>query len=459
METKKSDIIDNRHIINPHVDGVTGKTQMEVNEELSSKFITLNPEHPLFQKLSKDVEFLNKGILVINNDSEDPSIYIKDTEGNIVKISGNGSMTVNNAEEAINEASINNIGQLVYIQENSSYGGENYSFGPYIVIGDKTIIKLSTSTPSGDVSGDVVKLQSEVKELKEKSHTHSNKDILDTITNKDITKWNNSEQNSKEYANETFATKDSFNKLNRIIGSENDFTGIFGKIKEVQDNLDNISIPNVPVQDVKVNGDSVLDKEGVANITFTIPEIDLPDFNAFEKVVDANVVRERMDVAEGAIESLQRKDIELITAIDDKVAKEDGKSLVTDDEIAKLATVAEGAQVNIIEVVKVNGEELQIEEDKSVNISFVQKLNGGSGINITKDNFINVKLSKDEKYLTIDENGALITHDINSTTIVNNSDELLEIAERISTKEGTLVYLNETDERYLKGLYYINIYG
>ena len=32
----------------------------------------------------------------------------------------------------------------------------------------------------------------------------------------------------------------------------------------------------------------------------------------------------------------------------------------------------------------------------------------------------------------------------------------MEIAERISTKEGTLVYLNETDERYLKGLYYIN---
>ena len=209
METKKSDIIDNRHVINPHVDSVTGKTQIELNEELSSKFITLNPEHPLFQKLSKDVEFLNKGILVINNDSEDPSIYIKDTEGNIVKISGNGSMTVNNAEEAINEASTNNIGQLIYIQNNSSYGGEDYSFGPYIVIGDKTIIKLSTSTPSGDVSGDVVILKNDVNEL-----------------------------------------KDGFNELNEVIGSEEDFTGIFGKIKEVQDNLDNINIPDVPVQDV-----------------------------------------------------------------------------------------------------------------------------------------------------------------------------------------------------------------
>lgn len=448
METKKSDIIDNRHIINPHVDGVTGKTQMEVNEELSSKFITLNPEHPLFQKLSKDVEFLNKGILVINNDSEDPSIYIKDTEGNIVKISGNGSMTVNNAEEAINEASTNNIGQLIYIQENSSYGGENYSLGPYIVIGDKTIIKLSTSTPSGDVSGDVVKLQSEVKELKEKSHTHSNKDIIDTITNENITKWNNSEQNSKQYANETFITKDSFNKLNEVIGSEEEFTGIFGKIKEVQDNLDNINIPDVPVQDVKVNGESVLDKEGVANITFTIPEIDLPDFNAFEKVADANVVRERMKSAEEMITTLQSKDAELATAIDGKIAKEEGKSLVADDEIAKLATVAERAQVNVIESISVNGKELEITDDKSVNITINQELIGAEDILVKSIEIANQGYGKMGVVNTITENKPTIEKSIE---ILQNNIAALTMAMSASLNEfNTLIQEMKKDIDDLK---------
>lgn len=448
METKKSDIIDNRHIINPHVDGITGKTQMEVNEELSSKFITLNPEHPLFQKLSKDVEFLNKGILVINNDSEDPSIYIKDTEGNIVKISGNGSMTVNNAEEAINEASTNNIGQLIYIQENSSYGGENYSFGPYIVIGDKTIIKLSTSTPSGDVSGDVVKLQSEVKELKEKSHTHSNKDIIDIITNEDITKWNNSEQNSKQYANETFATKDSFNKLNEVIGSEEEFTGVFGKIKEVQDNLDNINIPDVPVQDVKVNGESVLDKEGVANITFTTPEIDLPDFNAFEKVVDANVVRERMKSAEEMITALQSKDAEFATAIDGKIAKEEGKSLVADDEIAKLATVAERAQVNVIESISVNGKELEITDDKSVNITINQELISAEDILVKSIEIANQGYGKMDVVNTITENKPTIEKSIE---ILQNNIAALTMAMSASLNEfNTLIQEMKKDIDDLK---------
>lgn len=407
METKKSDIIDNRHIINPHVDGVTGKTQMEVNEELSSKFITLNPEHPLFQKLSKDVEFLNKGILVINNDSEDPSIYIKDTEGNIVKISGNGSMTVNNAEEAINEASTNNIGQLIYIQENSSYSGENYSLGPYIVIGDKTIIKLSTSTPSGDISGDVVILKNDIKEL-----------------------------------------KDGFNELNEVIGSEEEFTGIFGKIKEVQDNLDYINIPDVPVQDVKVNGESVLDKEGVANITFTIPEIDLPDFNAFEKVVDANVVRERIKSAEEMITALQSKDAEFATAIDGKIAKEEGKSLVADDEIAKLATVAERAQVNVIESISVNGKELEITDDKSVNITINQELIGAEDIIVKSIEIANQGYGKMDVVNTITENKPTIEKSIE---ILQNNIAALTMAMSASLNEfNTLIQEMKKDIDDLK---------
>lgn len=79
-----------------------------------------------------------------------------------------------------------------------------------------------------------------------------------------------------------------------------------------------------------------------------------------------------------AVEALQTKseafDVEyentingLNSAIDGKVAKEDGKSLVADSEITKLAGIEAGAQVNVIETVKVNGTALEVAE-KAVNI-------------------------------------------------------------------------------------------
>lgn len=49
-------------------------------------------------------------------------------------------------------------------------------------------------------------------------------------------------------------------------------------------------------------------------------------------------------------------------------AKEAGKSLVSDTEIEKLAGVAAGAQVNVLETVKVNGQAVSA-TDKAVNIT------------------------------------------------------------------------------------------
>ena len=50
------------------------------------------------------------------------------------------------------------------------------------------------------------------------------------------------------------------------------------------------------------------------------------------------------------------------------VGKEEGKSLVPDTEIEKLATVEQNAQANVIETVKVNGVPLTA-EGKAVNIT------------------------------------------------------------------------------------------
>jgi hypothetical protein len=164
MDSKNYNI-DNRHVINPHVNNVNGVSQTEINAQLGSKFITLNPDHPLYEKLKNQVEELNKGILVINKDSKDPSIFIKDTQGNIVKISGNGSITVETYENALKEATSNNIGQVIYVKNDSLYEDEEYDAGPYMSVGDNTLIKLASSTASGDVVNDISKLQTKVSGL------------------------------------------------------------------------------------------------------------------------------------------------------------------------------------------------------------------------------------------------------------------------------------------------------
>lgn len=63
------------------------------------------------------------------------------------------------------------------------------------------------------------------------------------------------------------------------------------------------------------------------------------------------------------------------------VAKEAGKSLVSDTDITKLQNVADGAQVNVIEAVKVDGVALTV-TNKSVNIDLSNKVNVQDGYSL-----------------------------------------------------------------------------
>ena len=78
-------------------------------------------------------------------------------------------------------------------------------------------------------------------------------------------------------------------------------------------------------------------------------------------------LKSRVTTVESSVATLQSSVGELETGVADKVDKEDGKSLVADSEIVKLASVEAGAQANVIETIKVNGAELTI-ADKAVNI-------------------------------------------------------------------------------------------
>jgi hypothetical protein len=160
---------DTRKIVHGHVNRVTGTTQSEINSELAKFFMDVQPDHPLYDTLKTEQLEINKGIIVINNNTDDPSIYIMNTLGDVVKISGNGSKSVNTYEEALAEASADNIGQIIFVKSNSVYDNQSYSMGPYIVVGSGELMMLSTSlATSGNVDTIVAELRVDVNEINEK---------------------------------------------------------------------------------------------------------------------------------------------------------------------------------------------------------------------------------------------------------------------------------------------------
>lgn len=87
------------------------------------------------------------------------------------------------------------------------------------------------------------------------------------------------------------------------------------------------------------------------------------------KIVKAKLAKAVQDSLALADSAIQEADLAPYAKTADVVAKEDGKRLMTNDEGAKLAGIATGAQVNKLESVKVGGTALEIAEDKSVDIT------------------------------------------------------------------------------------------
>ena len=478
--------LDNRWIINEHVDIVSGNTQEAINEELKKYFLSLNPSHPLSsnEDIIKKYEELAKGLILINNDVNDPSIYIKNTGGDIVKISGNGTIVVDTYEEAEVNATENNIGKIIYVKGDS----------PYIVVGTGTLMKLAVSTASGDLDTDLANLKSDFNSHKINTEIH--------VTQEDRERW------------------------------------------------DNIEIPAVPVQDVTVNGESVLNENGIA--TIEIPEVDLTPYETIENV---DVLRGRMDEAEQAIskeitdrtesvEVLQAaideniQDIEVnnrsIHSLDERISEaetnignikenllsveedivtldsrmdtaeekinanidsiadnlenitllsdnindiEDDINTLTNrvdtfenttdetikeirdtldnkvgkdgDEIIKLNTIEEGAEKNIINEIYVNGVPATV-NNKRVDIN-AAIYESGDGISIT-GNTIALKIAEGETHLKVDKDGLRLT-DVSDIKKVKNYTDLLENAAESAI--GDIIYLEKDSDGFEKGFYIV----
>jgi hypothetical protein len=133
----------------------------------------------------------------------------------------NGSLAVETYAEAVALATNDNIGQIIYVKTTSSYDsdgeGENeaveYDAAPYIVIGEKSLMKLAASTASGDIEGDVAELATKIGVLEE------------------------------------------------TVGNEE--SGLVKDVADLQEEFKNIKIP---VKDVTLDGNSIVE-DGVAKLT------------------------------------------------------------------------------------------------------------------------------------------------------------------------------------------------
>ena len=227
--------------------------------------------------------------------------------------SGSGSLAISaftiTAENKIAEATAENIGQIIYVTS----GTESYPAGPYIVIADGEVSKLGTTTATGDIAGDVEALKTRVSTIE------------------------------SDYVTET----------------------------ELTEAINGIVIPEVPVKNVIYGEDSILDDNGVADLS------DFAKISELEAYVPTN-----------------------------------GYVAYSTEEKAKLEKIEEGAEVNVIETIKVNEVELTV-TDKAVNIDLSNY--------ITKDGD---KVLSDENYTAEEKKklaGVAVGAEVNYVKSVGNN--------------------------------------
>ena len=235
---------------------------------------------------------LYNGMMVSVVDEQKVYMLVDDTkstqkEGWVAVGSGNGSLAVDTYEEAIELATADNIGQIIYVKTKSSYDADGeegegvaveYDAAPYIVIGAGSLMKLAASSASGDIESDVRELITKV------------------------------------------------STLETTVGDETD--GLVKDVNDLETIVDtfiNTTVPTTYATKAELSGETSARESAISGLT---------------------------DALKGKVD-----------AVDDS-------RLMTNTEGVKLEGIAEGAQVNVIEVVKVNGTALTVtESDKSVDIT------------------------------------------------------------------------------------------
>ena len=247
--------------------------------------------------------------------------------GVLVKVGGTETETAENYSAAKTLSQTLVVGQLVKVENEEKIGDDTYQKGFYIVEAPGLISALATSTGSDDEIGAL-------------------KSRVDAIEGDYVTE------------------------------------------KELEDAINGIVIPEVPVKDVKYGKDSLLDENGVANLSDFAKASELEAYVPTEGYVAySETEKAKLEgIAEGAevnvIEKVQVNGVDLTVAdkavnidLTNYVTKDGDKVLsdenYTTEEKEKLAGVAEGAEVNYIKSV---GDNLSVSENGELTVDLSSKV-------------------------------------------------------------------------------------
>ena len=346
---------------------------------------------------------------------------------------GGGNVSVETFAEAEELAVEANIGQVIFVS------GESIA---YIVSGEGVLMKLATST-AGDIDSIVAALQADLKALQGVVGTVATDEAEATGLIKDIA------DNAAAIAELKAIDHDAYIEADEALKLE-----LQGEMEEALEGK----------VDVKTYEDKVAELEGeIADAITTAADDATSKANAAQSAAEEYAdglnaaMNTRVETLEGKADAYVAADEalklelqgEMEEALEGKVDVVEGSRLMTEAEGTKLAGIAVGAQVNIIESVKVNGNALEI-TDKSVNVLIpeckVKGVDGADKMLSLSDNgevkselsisYVKAEDSADGKpYIALfGKGGTTLIDSIDATEFVK--DGMIETVKLIDLAEG-----------------------
>lgn len=273
-----------------------------------------------------------KGEIVICNDIEEPSIYIVDNDNNVVKISGNG--------------------------------GGNGESGSY----DDTKIWTQVNQNTEDINV----LKSDVENLKEgidiqipELENYATKEFVNELADTYL------EQGEKYIDDEIDSVKNEIDNIKISVGDSES-----GLIKDVADLKTAVENIEAPVKDVTVDGNSVLNEEGIAVITF-------PSLEPYATKDEVKEVSDNLTEVEGRVASAETD----IVNINNKIGELPEETVIS-DTLEEIKSSIE-TNKNIIDEYTINNK--KISENPTLDTDNIKISENYSTLNdVTEDSKLNL---------------------------------------------------------------------
>ena len=238
-------------------------------------------------------------------------------------------------------------------------------------------------------ASELTALADRVSDLEDKAHEHANRDVLDGITSEKVSAWDAAEQNAKDYADATLENKVNVEAGKSLVSdtliaklegvAEGAQVNVIDSVDQTQFAIDESK--NLTLLDIamgKVTGlQDALDAK--ADKGTTLAEYGITD--AYTKTETLDKIAEKITEINGG-ESAG----EVLGQLNSY--KETNNARVDTIE-GKLANIADGAQVNVIEAVKVGDTVLDI-VDKTVVIPVGAGLKASDEITIAADGALGI---------------------------------------------------------------------